>query len=70
MVNNKMTILADKAIPTESISVADAEAELKAAEARQVPGDAKDRAAQVARVSRERRFAELKVRAARSRKGI
>ncbi len=70
MVNNKMTILANKAIPTETITIGDAEAELKAAEARQVPADAKDRGARAARVTREKRFAELKVRAARSRKAI
>ncbi len=70
VVSNRMTILANKAIPTEAISTPDAEAELKAAEAKQVPADAKDRAAQMELIARERRLAELKVRAARSRKGI
>jgi F-type H+-transporting ATPase subunit epsilon len=70
MVNNKLTILAGKAIPAESISVAEAEAELKAVEAKQVPAEAKDRAAAATRAAREKRFAALKVQTARSRKGI
>lgn len=70
MVNNRLTVLAGKAIPTEAITQSEAEAELKAAESRQPSGDPKDRAAQAERIARERRFAELKVRAVRSRRGI
>ncbi len=70
VVDNKVTILTSRAIPVESIVAAEAEAELREAEARRVPDNAPDREAQSARIAADRRRAELKVRLAGARKGI
>jgi len=60
MVDNKLTILAAKAIPTESITEAEAQAELREAEARRVerPGDEKRLAADRARARAKVRLAQ------------
>ncbi len=70
MVSNRLTILAEKAVPVETIAVSEAEAELKAAEAKTVAHDASDRAAKVTALNAERNFARLKIKAARQSKGI
>jgi F-type H+-transporting ATPase subunit epsilon len=70
MVNDKLTVLAAKAVPVESIDPAAASAELAEAEARRAPatGDAAQRQAAEERVRKEREFARAKVRLARGRK--
>lgn len=65
MADNSLTILAERAIPAEEITLADAEAELAEAEARRVPEDAPDSAAQHDALRRERERARLKVRMAK-----
>ena len=65
MADNSLTILAERAIPAETISLAEAQAELAEAEARKVPADAPDRVAQQTAVRRDRARAELKVRMAK-----
>lgn len=65
MADNKLTILAERAIPAETISLADAEAELAEAEARTVPADAADLGAKQEAVRRDKERARLKVRMAR-----
>lgn len=66
MAENSLTILAERAIPAETISLTDAEAELAEAEARQPSADAGDLAAQQDAIRRDRERAQLKVRMARS----
>lgn len=69
MVNNKLTILAAKAFPTESINPAEASAELAEAEKRHSTApDLKTRTADHEKIARERSLARLKVRAARAGK--
>lgn len=70
MVNNRLTILASRAIPTETISLSDAQAEVAEADARTVPADATDRTAAGHRLTRDRERARLKVRLASGRKAI
>ena len=69
MVNNRLTILAAKAVPTEAIDAATASAELAEAEARQAPqgGDPVQRKLAAEKLRKERDFARAKVRAARKR---
>jgi len=62
--NNELTILADTAIPVEQLTVTDAKAELAEAEARVVPPDAKDPAAEVEKIAHEREAARTKLRLA------
>jgi F-type H+-transporting ATPase subunit epsilon len=72
MVNDKLTVLAARAVPVESIDAASASAELAEAEARQAPqgGDPVQRKLAEDRVRKEREFARAKVRLARgARKG-
>lgn len=70
MVNNRLTILAAKAIPTESITASDAKAELAEADARTVPEGTPDAKATKERLARDRRRAQLKVRLAGRSGGI
>jgi F-type H+-transporting ATPase subunit epsilon len=65
MVNDSLKILATRAIPTESITESDARAELASANAREVPMDHPHRQAELAKVSKDRRRAELMLRLAR-----
>ncbi len=65
MADNCLTILAERAIPADQITLTDAEAELAEAEARQVPSDAPDRAAQQKTIRRDLERAQMKVRMAR-----
>ncbi|MBK7405619.1 MAG: F0F1 ATP synthase subunit epsilon [Phycisphaerales bacterium] len=66
MADNSLTILAERAIPGEQLSLSEAEAELAEARARVVPPDANDQAAAQAALRRDRDRAELKVRLAKS----
>lgn len=63
MVNNKLTILAARAIPTETLTAAEAAAELKEAEARR-PDPSKNAKVEADRISADRNRARLKVRLA------
>jgi F-type H+-transporting ATPase subunit epsilon len=69
MANNTLTILAERAVPVEEIVVGDAEAELKEAEARRVPDDARDRAGEAEKVRAAREHARVKLRLAKSNRG-
>lgn len=64
MVNNNLKVLATKAIPTETITEADARAELAEAERRTVPADHPDRQGELNRIAKDKRRAELKLRLA------
>ena len=70
MVSNRLTILAEKAVPVESIAISEAEAELRAAEGKTVAHDAIDRTAKVAALNAEKNFARLKIKAAQQARGI
>lgn len=70
MVDDKLTILASRAIPTETISPQDAAAELAEAESRTaVETDPAKRRAESDRLTRDRERARTKVRLARSGAG-
>lgn len=69
MAGDTLTILAERATPTENLTEAEAQAELDAANKREAPKDAADRQAEVERVNREKRRAALAVRLARSSRG-
>ena len=69
MIDNRLTILARRAIPAEELSATDAKAELAEAFARRVPESTPDRGAQLEQVTLDRRRAQLKLdMAAHSRK--
>jgi F-type H+-transporting ATPase subunit epsilon len=67
MIENRLTVLATKAIPVESLSETEAKAELAEAEARVIPGAAQgaERKAEVDRISKDRSRARAKLRLAR-----
>ncbi|MCA9278421.1 MAG: ATP synthase F1 subunit epsilon [Phycisphaeraceae bacterium] len=69
MVGNKLTVLANMAVAAETITETDAMAELDAANARTVPADAANRTDALARITKAKRLAELKLRVAQSRRG-
>lgn len=69
MAENSLTILAERAVPAEKISLTDAEAELAEADARQAPESAPDLAAQRDTIRRDRERAQLKVRMAKAVQG-
>lgn len=64
MADNKLTILAERALPAEKLTETDAKAELAEAQARTVPADAADRTREGEKLSHARRVAELKLRLA------
>jgi F-type H+-transporting ATPase subunit epsilon len=70
MVNNRLKILATRAIPTESLTEAEARAELAEANTRTVPADHPHREIELSRIAGDRRRAELKLRLARRGGGI
>ncbi len=70
MDDNELLILAEKATPAESLTRAEAEAELKSALSATVPAGAADAAAQMERITRDRDRARAKVRLAVRGKGI
>jgi F-type H+-transporting ATPase subunit epsilon len=70
MLGNKLTVLAERATPTESLVLNEAEAELRAAEAKSVPEGTPNRAARVEDLQKERQRARVKVQLARGKGGI
>lgn len=68
MVGNRLTILANNAVPAEQIVEADAQAELNTIASKSSTGSGPDADAQRARIKGQRQFAELKLRLARSRR--
>lgn len=71
IVANRLTILAKRAVPAESITAAEAQAELAEATARQPGGDTPSRrAAEAEAIRRERAFAQAKVRASAGGRAI
>lgn len=69
VVNNKMSILAEKAWPAENLNETDAKAELAELEARRIPDDAENRDKQLADLKRARERAATKLRVARKYQG-
>ncbi|VAX38926.1 hypothetical protein MNBD_PLANCTO03-707 [hydrothermal vent metagenome] len=65
MADNNLTILAERAIPADQLTLTDAEAELAEAEARTVPADAQNLAAQQTKIRQDVARAQLKVRMAK-----
>ena len=68
MSGNLLSILAERAIVADKLVEGDAEADLRAAEGKTVPADAKDKALAQQRVTRERDWARVKLRVARGAK--
>ncbi|MFG0326100.1 MAG: FoF1 ATP synthase subunit delta/epsilon [Phycisphaerales bacterium JB037] len=62
----ELTIIAEDAVPAERLAATEAEAELKEAEARQVPADAENRQAEADRITHDRNRARTKLRIAQS----
>lgn len=69
MAGDTLTVLADRAIPTETLTEAEAQAELAEAEARTVPADAPDRETQLQRLRADKARARLKLRLAQAARG-
>ncbi|MEL6329746.1 MAG: F0F1 ATP synthase subunit epsilon [Planctomycetota bacterium] len=69
MAGNELIILAENAVPAETIAESDAQAELTAAEKATVPADAGDRAAEAERLRHRRERARMQLRIARHNKG-
>jgi F-type H+-transporting ATPase subunit epsilon len=70
MVDNKLTILASRAFPTESIAASDAKAELAAAESKKPTGTGEALARAQAIIEADKARARMKVRLASGSKGI
>lgn len=70
MVNNRLTVLTTRAIPAETLTEADAQSELTAAESRRPTNPADRTEAQNLRRERERAQAKLRMARARAGKGI
>jgi len=70
MADNQLIILAEKATPTENLTLAAAEAELQAAQAATVEGTGVQRKAQLDKRTLDRERARVKVHLAKSRGGI
>ena len=68
MVNNKLTILAAKAIPTESLSVSEAQTELREAEARR-PDASKNAKAESDKITADKARARMKIHLAQKSGG-
>lgn len=69
MVNNRLTILAARAVPVESIDAATAQSELQEAESRALPESGATRIAAHQRREKDRAFARAKLRLARRSTG-
>lgn len=69
MINNKLTILAEQAIPAETLIESEANAELAEAQSRR-PTPGRDSAKEMDLISRDRARARLKVRMARESRAI
>jgi len=70
MADNELIILAERAIAAEEIIETDAKAELAEANARVIPDDASNKMEAVAKLSRERQAAALKVSMAKTSKVV
>ncbi len=70
MANNQLTILAESAVAAESLTVGEAEAALKAAEALAVGGEGAARTVALEKKQRAVRAAQAKVSVARAKGGI
>lgn len=70
MAGEVLTVLAERATPTEQINAAEAEAELKAAIHKTVPADAPNKQSAAAQLARERQVARTKAHMARSHRSI
>lgn len=68
MSGNLLTILAERAIPSERLTEGEVESDLRAAEGKTIPADAKDKSAAQARITRERDWARARLRVARQAK--
>ena len=68
MSGNLLSILAERAVPAEKLTEGEVESELKAAENKSVPADAKDKAIAQDRLTRERDWARVRLRVARGAK--
>ena len=69
MVNNRLTILAARAVPVESIDAVTAQSELQEAESRALPESGATRTAAHQRREKDRAFARAKLRLARRSPG-
>lgn len=67
MLNNQLTVLAERAIPAESLTLSEAEAELRAVESKVIPEGTPDRVAKVDELQKDRQRARVKVQMARTR---
>lgn len=67
--SDTITILAEQAIPAESLNESEAQAELAAAEARTAALDSRDAAAEADRIREQRQVARTKLAIARKYKG-
>lgn len=70
MAGEQLMVLAERAVPVEQINAAEAEAELRKAEAKTVPDDAANKQAATAQLNRERQVARTKVHMAKAKRGI
>ncbi len=70
MADNELIILAERAVAAEEIIESEAKAELAEANARVIPDDASNRMEAVAKLSRERQAAALKVSMAKTSKVV
>ncbi len=68
MSGNLLTILAERAVPSEQLTEGEVETELRTAEAKSLPADAKDKAGAQERLTRERNWARTRLRVARAGK--
>jgi F-type H+-transporting ATPase subunit epsilon len=69
MVNNRLTILAARAVPTEAIDAGAAQSELQEIESRSIPESGPTRTAAHERREKDRAFARAKLRLARRSTG-
>ena len=70
MADNELIILAERAVAAEEIIESEAKAELAEANARVIPDDASNKMEAVAKLSRERQAAALKVSMAKTSKAV
>lgn len=70
MAHNELVILAERAIAAEEIIESEARAELAEANARVIPDDAPNKMEAVARLTREREAAAIKVKMAQNSKAV
>lgn len=68
MSGNLLSILAERAVPSEQLTEGEVEAELRSAEGKTIAPDAKDRAVAQARLAAEKNWAKVRLRVARSAK--